>query len=134
MKEGVESPEKQLARTVGILIANQRKTMGLTQAQLAEFMDIEKETVSRIETGVISPTLARLAQLAKFLDCEISDLLKTGSPELADQALSLAKRMENLSENQRTILTQLFGKVATAMEKLKPKDRKTVETFLNDIL
>src|ERR1700693_960956 len=119
MRREDEDSEKQLARGVGVLIANRRKAKGLTQAKLAEYMDIEKETVSRIETGVISPTLARLAQLAKFLDCAIGDLLQV-SVSAPDQALSLARRMENLSENQRIVLTELFGKIATVMEKLSP--------------
>lgn len=129
-----ERSEKDLAREVGVLIAQQRKKKGITQAQLAEYMDLEKETVSRIETGVISPTLARLAQLAKFLDCEINDFLKIDSPQLTDHARSLAKRMENLNDEQRLLLTQLLGKIASSMEQLNPKERKTVEKFLSKVL
>lgn len=128
------SPEKQLAREVGGIIAIRRKAKRLTQAQLAEHMEIEKETVSRIETGHIAPTLARLAQIAKLLDCEISDLLKISTPDVSDHALALMNRMESLSEGQQTILLDLFGKVALAMGKLSAKDRKVVEKFLGDIL
>jgi transcriptional regulator with XRE-family HTH domain len=128
------SPEKQLAREVGGIIAFRRKAKGLTQAQLAEQMDIEKETVSRIETGHIAPTLARLAQIAKLLGCEISDLLKISAPDVSDQALALLNRMEDLSQSQQTILLDLFGKAAMAMGKLNAKDRKIVEKFLGDIL
>jgi transcriptional regulator with XRE-family HTH domain len=74
--------EKDLAREVGMLIAQQRKSKSIPQAQLAEFMNLEKETVSRIETGVFSPTLVRLAQLAKYLGCEIGSFLKIDSPAL----------------------------------------------------
>ena len=66
MRQKEINPEKQLAREVGGIIAIRRKAKGLTQAQLAEYMDIEKESVSRIETGHIAPTLARLAQIAKL--------------------------------------------------------------------
>jgi transcriptional regulator with XRE-family HTH domain len=129
-----DSPEKELAREVGMLIAQQRKRNKLTQAQLAELMDLEKETISRIETGVISPTLGRLAQLAKLLDCEISDFLQIDSTQLTDHARSLAKRMENLDDAQRQMLSQLVGKIASSMEKLTTKERKTVEKFLSTIL
>jgi hypothetical protein len=78
--------------------------------------------------------LARLAQIAKLLDCEISDLLKISTPDVSDQALALLNRMENLSEGQQTILLDLFGKVALAMGKLNAKDRKVVEKFLGDFL
>lgn len=129
-----ENSENQLARDVGSVIAGRRKAKGLTQSQLAEQMGIEKETVSRMETGHISPTLGRLAQLAKLLDCEVSDLLQIGSVDLNDHALSLVNRMEALTESQQAILVQLFGKVTTAMVKLTPKERKAVESFLNGIL
>lgn len=132
-KNGVRK-ENDIAREVGARIATQRKSRGITQAQLAEYMNLEKETVSRIETGVISPTLVRLAQLAKFLDCEIGDFLQVDSQQVTDHALSLAKRMENLNEGQRVILTQLVGKIASAMEKLSVKERKTVEKFFTEIL
>ncbi|MFZ6845534.1 helix-turn-helix domain-containing protein [Undibacterium sp. RuTC16W] len=134
MQQEEISPEKRLAREVGGIIAIRRKAKGLTQAQLAEYMDIEKESVSRIETGHIAPTLARLAQIAKLLDCDISDLLKISTPDVSYQALALMNRMEYLSEGQQTILLDLFGKVALAMGKLNAKDRKVVEKFLGEIL
>jgi len=134
MKRDVEKSEKQLAQIVGALIAARRKAKGLTQAQLAEQMEIEKETVSRMETGIISPTLTRLAQMAKFLDCDISDLVQAHSPELANRAITLLSRMENLSEGQQEIVMQLLGKVVTAMGKLNQRDGKVVEKFLSEIL
>ncbi len=134
MTQEVESPEKQLARAVGAIIASRRKSKGLTQAELAEQMNIEKETISRIETGVISPTLSRLAQLAECLDCDMGELLRVESPELIDQARLLANKMENLSDSQRDLLVQLFGKMAIAMGKLGQKDRRIVEKFLLDII
>ncbi|MBC3874886.1 helix-turn-helix domain-containing protein [Undibacterium flavidum] len=128
------SAENDIAREVGLLIAAQRKSRGITQAQLAEYMNLEKETVSRIETGVISPTLVRLAQFAKFLDCEICDFLQVDPPQVTDHARSLAKRMANLNEDQRLILTQLIGKIASAMEKLNIKERKVIEKFFSEVL
>jgi len=133
MSRGLKTAEKLIARTVGATIAERRKSKNMTQAELAEHMDVEKETVSRMETGVISPTLSRLSQLAKFLDCEIADLLHSDSTRVTDQALSLAKRMENLSDDQRSVLTKIFGNVASTIEKLTPKDRKVVIKFLGDV-
>jgi len=128
-----ETPEKQLTRSVGALIAVKRKEKGITQADLAEYMGIEKETVSRMETGVISPTLARMAQLAKFLDCKIGDLVQTESGAVPDMAAALARRMGNLAGDQRDVLIKLFGNMASTIEKLPPRDRKVVAKFLSDI-
>ncbi|MDR2352078.1 MAG: helix-turn-helix domain-containing protein [Deltaproteobacteria bacterium] len=40
-------------------MARQRKITQLTQAQVAEKLGVELETVSRLETGAISATLER---------------------------------------------------------------------------
>jgi len=134
MKDELETRDKQLAKRVGSIIAGIRKTRGLTQAQLAERMNVEKETISRVETGVISPTLGRLAQLAKILDCEMADLLRIKSPELEDHAASLAGRMEGLSDSQRDLMVRLFSKISLSMSKTPVKERKIIENFLSDIL
>lgn len=134
MPQAEKSSDKQIAIEVGGIIAIRRKAKGWTQAQLAEHMDIEKESVSRLETGHIAPSLARLSQIAKLLDCDISDLLKISPPDVNDQALALLNRMDDLSDSQKTVLLDLFGKVALAMGKLGAKDRKVVEKFLGDIL
>ncbi|MBC3936738.1 helix-turn-helix transcriptional regulator [Undibacterium sp. CY7W] len=134
MPQADKSSNKQIAVEVGGIIAIRRKAKGWTQAQLAEHMDIEKESVSRLETGHIAPSLARLSQIAKLLDCDIGDLLKISPPDVNDQALALLNRMDDLSDSQKAVLLDLFGKVALAMGKLNPKDRKVVEKFLGDIL
>lgn len=134
MQQEEKQAEKLLAREVGGIIAIRRKAKGWTQAQLAEHMDIEKETMSRLETGHISPSLARLEQIARLLDCEISDLLKISTPDVNDQAIALINRMEDLSDSQKTVLLDLFGRVALAMGKLNAKDRKVVEKFIGEVL
>lgn len=134
MVTGEINSEQNVARVVGSAIARQRKAKGYTQAHLAELMGIEKETVSRIENGVISPTLVRLSQLAKLLDCDMGDFFKSESDQSKDHALYLAKRMEGLTETQRAILSQFLGKVAYAMERLSENDKQVIEKFLQDVL
>ena len=134
MNDEIEGPEKQLAKLVGAVIARKRKAKGLTQAQLAEKMSIEKETISRVETGVISPTLSRLAQLAQILDCEMTDLLRIRTPEVEDHALFLAGRMGDLSDTERELIVDMLSRVAGALNKFPPKERKIVERFLFDVI
>jgi transcriptional regulator with XRE-family HTH domain len=59
--------ERKVAGQVGAAIAARRKAKGLTQAQIAEAIGVEKETVSRMENGVISLTLQRLQQMSRCL-------------------------------------------------------------------
>ena len=51
-----------------------RRLQNLTQAQLAEKVDLSVNYISQIETGIASPTLKTLSALAKALDVEIKEL------------------------------------------------------------
>lgn len=53
-----------------------RKDAGLTQAQLAELVDVTQECVSRWETGERSPMIATAFKIATVLNCTIDDLIK----------------------------------------------------------
>lgn len=52
-----------------------RTHAGWTQADLASVAGVSRETVSRIEKGVGSPSLGTAKKLADALNCEVSDLL-----------------------------------------------------------
>jgi transcriptional regulator with XRE-family HTH domain len=58
-----------LIKQVGQAIAKQRKIAHLTQSQVADKLGIETESVSRMETGAISPTLDRLEQFSELFGC-----------------------------------------------------------------
>jgi transcriptional regulator with XRE-family HTH domain len=64
---------------VGVALALQRRSRGLSQQQVGEAIGVEPETISRMETGVISPSLKRLYQLAVVLDCPLDALLGRAS-------------------------------------------------------
>ena len=51
---------------IGKFIAQQRKTVGLTQAQLAEQLNITDRAVSKWETGKAMPDTASCCSCAKF--------------------------------------------------------------------
>ncbi len=58
--------------SLGLYIRKVRIEKGLTQLELAVKMDIDFQYISRIERGLISPTLYWILELAKAMDC--SDL------------------------------------------------------------
>lgn len=106
---------KGIAAQVGAAIATLRKQRRLTQAQVAESMSVEKETVSRIETGVISPSLARLRQIADVLGCTPADLFRPGSPDALDQAHKIVELLQGLNDNERAMVVRVVGEVAGAL-------------------
>ncbi|EKB56616.1 helix-turn-helix domain-containing protein [Bergeyella zoohelcum] len=57
---------------VAEIIRNKRKSMGLTQEELAEKVGFNTSTILRIETCKFSPNADQLYLIAKVLDIEIS--------------------------------------------------------------
>lgn len=58
---------EELAKSVGKAIGRQRQQAGLTQEQVAEHLDIGMEAVSRMERGLVVPTVVRLGCVLKML-------------------------------------------------------------------
>lgn len=90
-------------------IARWRKKAGLTQAQVAERISVEKETVSRLESGKISLTVERLQQLAVIFGCSVTDLLKEPSVELQVQAETIVDMLRPLSQEEREAVVRFVG-------------------------
>lgn len=60
---------------LGKNIAKARKDAGMTQEQLAEKMQVARQTVSKWEAGITMPTVPGLVQLAKVLGTDCNSLL-----------------------------------------------------------
>ncbi|MFZ3017286.1 MAG: helix-turn-helix transcriptional regulator [Gallionella sp.] len=104
-----KSNSQSLAKSVGTLIATRRKSLGLTQGELAERVEIEQESMSRIETGRITPSLSRLFSLADALDCPIEALLRPASKRKQDQSLVMEKMLTELNEAERAFIIRLIS-------------------------
>ena len=50
--------------------------MGLSQTELARLINVSQQSVAKWENGVSSPRTDKLPEIAKVLNCEISDLFK----------------------------------------------------------
>ncbi|MBR6608758.1 MAG: helix-turn-helix transcriptional regulator [Oscillospiraceae bacterium] len=61
---------------IGKFIAQNRKKLNMTQAQLAEKLGVTGKTVSRWENGNYMPDLSLLQPLAKELDITLNELLQ----------------------------------------------------------
>ena len=60
---------------IGNEIARRRKLRGITQQELAAFMNVSKASVSKWETGQSYPDITSLPLLAAYFDCSVDDLL-----------------------------------------------------------
>lgn len=103
--------DREAARELGQMLAARRRNRGLTQAEVAEFMSIEKETLSRIENGAISPTLQRLRQFAQVLDCSLSDLFRSDHSDPDQLVGDVAEQVRNLSPEDRALVLHFVTEV-----------------------
>jgi transcriptional regulator with XRE-family HTH domain len=99
--------QKALAATIGARIAQRRQSEGLTQEQVAQALGIGPEAVSRIERGVVMPTLARLVELAEALNCAVEQLIRHASDLDADLALLVQDHIRSLRRSDRQFVLAL---------------------------
>ena len=68
--------KKDLYKIIGKNIQRERKKKGLTQEGFAELMDVSWSYVSKIESGVLNLSIGKIHDFAKFLNVDVSILLK----------------------------------------------------------
>ena len=106
-----------LAKSVGKAIGRQRQQAGLTQDQVAEHLNIGMEAVSRMERGIVVPTIARLAELAQLLECELADFLRETSPRPTEQGIVLGQKLARLDSADRALLLETFERLVERLAK-----------------
>lgn len=67
---------------IGLRLRAAREAKGWTQADVAEAIGIEPETLSRYEAGVRGPSVTVLAHAAKALGTTLPALLPTEEPDV----------------------------------------------------
>lgn len=62
-------------KKIGLRVKIERIKRNLSQEKLAEIADIDRGTLSKIERGVISPTIATLYKLSIAFKIKLSELV-----------------------------------------------------------
>ena len=106
---------EQLAKAVGRAIARQRQQAGLTQEQVAEHLSIGMEAVSRMERGIVVPTVVRLAELAQLFDCELADFLRETSNRPTEQGIVLSQQLAKLDTADRALVLEVVDKLVARL-------------------
>ena len=71
--------------TTGEKLAALRKKKGITQEQLAEILQVSRQSVSRWEMDAAFPETEKLVKLGKLLGCSIDFLLDESQEDLLDR-------------------------------------------------
>lgn len=103
----------------GNRIAEARRRKNLTQEQLAELMQVTRQTVSRWESGTACPDTEKVVRLADLLQVSCDDLLRDGIP--CDQRVSVGGPVP--SEEGSRLVTRLLREA---------KDRPVRIQFFDD--
>ena len=69
--------DKNRLKTLGLNIKFARMKKGISQEELAELIDTSRMTISFIETARQNPTILKVIDIARVLDVDINELIKS---------------------------------------------------------
>lgn len=93
------STDKAFYRALGQRVAQKRKTMELTQVELAKALGVAQQTLAHYEGGSLRIPVALLPPLAKTLNTSIEELVgEQKKPSKRGPAPKLQQKLEQLSQ------------------------------------
>jgi len=108
--------DQQLLREVGQRVSRARRDRGWSQEQLAEAIDIQPTTLSRLETGDRAVSLSTLGRMAEALDVGLGDLLDVqrdiAAPEHPPETAELVRLFGGLDRGKRDLVLRLARELA----------------------
>jgi len=85
---------------IGDFLKALRKSKGLTQAELADMLNVSNKTVSKWENGLGIPEMSTLVRLADLYDVLVDDILR-GSRKMLNNEDKTIKRLEYISHKSK---------------------------------
>lgn len=106
-----EKNVKSLTYIVGNNIALTRKRKGMTQAELAEKLEMSAESLSRIENGIVAPRFPRIQAMAKVLGCSVADLFRSPDDSVETRAASISDMLHSLPTEKQEEVVELVRRI-----------------------
>lgn len=116
--------EKDMLVRLGKNIAETRKKAGKTQAEIAEIINVDALSISRIERGATSPSLHTLSKIALALNILISTLFTGASTSIESLSEGIASLLENLPEEHRVFLYRQIKDWCEHFNELTPSNEQ----------
>lgn len=101
-----QATQEALAKRLGLRLAESRKQRGLTQQDVAMRLELEPESVSRMERGVSIPSLLTVAKWADCLQTTMSALLADSTQQQVEQAIELQQLLDGLNREDRVLMVE----------------------------
>jgi len=95
-------------KVIGSRIKQYRKSMKITQEELAETLDISPSYESRVERGATNVSLEMLVRISEALNAPLTAIL-SGTMESSDHFLDeeLSSTIKNFSPGQKRLLLDI---------------------------
>jgi len=110
---------------IGKKFKEQRKRLGLSQAELAEKLDIHEKQVYRIEIGKNSPSILTVLKMIKILGMDIrvldADNIQNFNP-IKDEIYSL---LEDASDEELVMYRNVISAIKTS-QRLTTKEKEQI--------
>lgn len=104
-------------KTIGAKIKQQRKLLNLTQAELAERVNMHEKQLSRIEAGVHYPTLENFISIINVLGLKLADFddIQYNSP-LCNEFNFI---MRNSTDNELALYINVIKTIKKDLQKFR---------------
>ena len=89
-------------------IREYRKKRGLTQAELAEKIDLATKQISRIEIAEFYPSLATFLKIFAVLDMDINDFVNTNQPHENKLRERLIERIYSANDEELSFYDRIL--------------------------
>lgn len=120
-----------LEQRIGLHIAERRRSAQLTQAELAERIDVTTETISRIERCRTVPSLMTLERIAAALGCEPHELLQEEPRGGDGERGALDRLMASVAQHEpddihlvADIAVRIFQRFTSLSRRPQPRARR----------
>ena len=101
-----------------------RKNKKMSQEQLAEKMNVSRQSISKWETGEAYPEMNNILELCKIFNCKINDLVHTDMTDISsldeEIVMSVVKFNEKKQKEVKTLsnVISLIGKIGAIVLKV----------------
>lgn len=95
-------------KIIGTRIQEKRKSLHLTQENLAEKLSVSVGYISQIERGITKVNLDMLSEIAVQLNCDICDFLSNASAAKGNYLdMDIQQAVESLNSKDKKILLEV---------------------------
>ena len=109
-----------MKKTLGAMIAEQRKQHGMTQLELAEKMGVTDKAVSKWERDLSCPDMTSLPRLAEILGISVEELL-----QIKKEAAAPVNKVSELVDLAPRAIAMAMGIAVTVLTVLDAVDVKS---------